>query len=249
MPSMLAEADWGSVIGIIVVVIFWVIGAIGKAAQDKKSQQTRRPSTSDRSDTHNSAGDRAKTVRQRLNELAEQRRRQLQEIARQKQSDHERSERPLAPPLNTTTAQPTTSREQVTDVTRRREDAERQAEALRRQQAQQAEQAQAAERRAAEQARRQQLEAQRAAAERQRRLQQQAARLERQRMAVDSSQPGHMEGEVHRHVADAEMPLENIPVHPSLITTREGLRQAIIMKEVLDKPLAMRDPSDLPAAW
>lgn len=244
MPWTLGEGDWGGLIWMLILVVFWVIGAISKSAQEKKAQKPQRPQSGGSAPP--SAGDRARTVRQRLNELAEQRRRQLQEIAQQKQTEHERRERPLAPPLNTTTATPTASREASTDVSRRRQEAERRAEALQREQNERRVMEQ---RRAAEQARRQQMAAQHEAAERQRRLQQQAAQPERQRMAVDSTQPGHLEGEVHRHVADAPPPPQKIPIHPSLITTRQGLRQAIIMKEVLDKPLALRDTEVLPYEW
>lgn len=56
------------------------------------------------------------------------------------------------------------------------------------------------------------------------------------RMAVHREQPGH-DKVVHRHVADAPSPLRPVLRH----FTRDQLRQAIILKELLEPPVSLRD--------
>jgi len=218
----------------IVVVGAWIIGAIASAAKKSKDTEAGEPSQKKRTD-----------AARRLQELAERRRRQLEELARRREQGQsvepiQETKRTVPPPMPSERA------------------AERAAEQLRQQRQAQAERALHEKQAQLERRRREQAE--RAEMERQRRLAAQReakskrrrrrstpppipAQTSAQRMAVHEGEAGHETTRVHRHVPDADA----VPVithHPKVMLTkmdRHALRQAIILKEVLDKPLAMRE--------
>jgi len=249
IPLTLGDTDWFRIIIFVVIAAFWVIGSIAKTLQDQKQEQSKRDS-SERPSAEPT--NKARSVRERLNELAERRRRQLQEMAREKQQNRKaETSRPTSQrELTGSERELTGSKRELTETTRapdadeteaRRRAAEQRAEQLRRA----AEQAQ---RDKQEARRRQQAETERRKQiERQRMLQQAAKRRGKRQTKVHPGPPGHPDDEapVHRHVPDLPSPIETEhQVHPDLVFTRQGLRQAIIMKEILDKPLALRDSQD-----
>lgn len=234
MPLTLAEG-WVEFIIPVVFFIFWIISAINSQA-NKNAPKTPPRSRGSGDAGRSTSGDRAKSVRERLNELAEMRRRQLQEMARQK----EQGQSPARPAPR--------AQEKPRSVIVLEEVAPTEDELAR--------QRQQAVQRAADELQRRNLEAIRQREEQQRQLERQrraaeakrAAQFDRDeasRMAVHRDAPGADE-QVHRHVADAAMP-ERRKVHPLVAKLdRQRAREAIILMEVLGKPLSMRNPWEIP---
>ncbi len=251
-----------------VIVIIMVIGSAIKNATAKRPNQgggsagRTTGGGAGRTTPRGQAGGGSPTA----DELAARRRAQLEELARRRQArvggqGGGQASRPSAPPLGPDTSMG--ERQQL--EAQRRAQAER-AEAMRRQaQAAEQERARAAEearRRQTEIERRRQLAAQQRAQEEAARRQQAEQRQRRLSSIEDRPAPGSRLGQgvtlvdeddphvdldtgmstVHRHVPDADTPYAIAHVRKGkLRITRDGLRQAIILKELLDRPVSMRE--------
>ncbi len=186
----------------------------------------------------------------RLSDLAERRRRQLQELARRRReggAPQAMGQQTPPPPPRTRPSSTMPSEREVQAEALRRRQAEamrrRQVEAERRQREMAA--AREARQREAEKSNRQSALARREAElARQRELRQrQFTDAEAQRMSVDESPVG-VHQEVHRHVRDAAYakPAAGASLEAKLKSLdRPVLQQAIILKELLDRPVALRD--------
>ena len=204
-----------------------------------------------------------------LDELAARRRAQLQELARRRQAAQRPAGSDAAPAPAQARPENLSTRE-LTERERARAAYEQRAEKLRqlraqqqqpatRQRSQASAQAQRARQEAAQRAQQQaRLEARRKAAaeaERQARLAKAAKEsddadspYDRRDSATDTTSEG--EAKQGRILADAGRRGKGVPAAGLGISTdRESLRRAFIMKEVLDKPIAMREIGDMDDPW
>jgi hypothetical protein len=253
-PTLAADDGWVRVLVPVVIFGFIIIGSIVKAvreqAESNKKRQSKTPTTTGEG-TRN------------LDDLAERRRRQLQELAERRRRQQSApapgssapgrtasettprrpasagSPRPAAPPVTAQSQSRNSSRRLDEELARRRAEAQQ-----RQQQEQEARQA------AMQRRRQEQLAAARRAEETRRResMERQVARRAHAdaRMQVVSGEPGH-DQTVHRHVPDvaAKAPMTHADLARVLPRMdHKMLQQAIILKEILDRPVALRDPLD-----
>lgn len=265
MFTLTLAADWGDLIIGAIVLIVWIVGAAAGAIKQMKDKSQPQPMQRPAEDAEleEVEGDfvRRESARERLDKVAEDRRRQLETRAAERRRQLEEMARRREGPQTITpppTAQappeaPTGGRSRMKEfaeaMRRKAEEAMREQAAERERQIE-AQRRRAHEQRRAEQRRRraQEAAAQQAAAESAR---QAAARSQApsRRMEVSASDVGH-EGEVHRHVADATIDAQAAAPIPILsIPALSGpvrVRDAIILREIFDKPVGLRDQPDLP---
>lgn len=231
-PITTLAADIGDLLEFALPVIVFLIVSIFsmvKAAKENKSRPTPRGQGGDPS------------AAERARQIAEERRRKLQELARQ---------RPGQSPGGATVASPLSPGGEQADARQREQ-------ALRRRAAEEAAQREALEQRQAE-AERRRVAARRRAAdsaaqlERQQRIANQFEQAQQRRMRVDASQPGHRSGQVHRHVSEApKAKARHRTSHADWVRKLAGadprsLQRAIILSEVLGKPVGQRQPGESP---
>lgn len=255
-PTLAGLADWLPVIIIIVTVIAsWVSTAMKEGGKKQRQRQRPRPTVDP-----NALQDETPTMGRRLSvdEMAARRREQLQELARRRQRAMGQGQ-----PTNLTAGQVEERTRAKATYEARAQELRRAAEAQARRQ-QELEQARIRREREAqarsqrervrgqrEAQRRAQLQAQQRAQAAQRQ-QAQAAAARRSRLGAGVVQgvahptEDHDIGEsvVHRQVSDAEMPVEvtTVPLLFGKPLNRLSLREAFVLKELLDKPVALRDP-------
>lgn len=257
--------DFVWLIFIIIMVVGSVISSIFKAIKETAEKNRRRQMMERDAAQVGGQGPGPRTASQRIQELAEQRRKQLEQMAAERRRQLEELARQrtggASSPGAPAESRPLPSAESDYD----RQMRERQ-EAARRHQ-QELEQRREQER-AEAQRRQQELQRRRAEAARQRPAARKVAppppvparqetgyrKLEITEeitadMIVREEAPGHEES-VHRHVADVatvSRPKSTTPVPRLNHPTR--LRQAVMIKEILDRPLALRDGEHDPFSW
>ena len=251
----------------IVLVVVLVIGAIGslinKVRESRQAGQ-RREDRAARSQTDEGQRE-TQTRMDRLNDLAERRRQQLQELANRRREAAARGERvserprptPVPPPAERRVDAEADHRRQAArraemerrEAAQHRAEAQRQAEvqrreALRRRAEQKAQHEAGRARRAARQSATRPVEGRHLEPSVDSRRVRRSPRRVSQRMDVVGAQPGH-EGEVHRHVPDAEAVTKDQAapwVNQLKDLDRSKLRQAFVLRELLDRPIALRNP-------
>jgi type IV secretory pathway VirB10-like protein len=244
LPITLAD---GSIFEFIIpaIIVVSAIYSVIKGVKESKDKQSRsaKPESSQSSGT-------------KLNDLAERRRQQLRELAQRRRAAKE-GQAPPTPTASTPPPPPVTQPGRMAQMQQRRADAlqrQQQEERRRRIEAERRQQ----EREAAQAAELEQLERQRrlAAAQQQREmaarkrqsLQPQHAPPRGSRMAVHESGIGQHET-VHRHVSDASTPRQyaagQVLARKLAALDRPLVQQAIILKELLDRPVGMRHSDEI----
>ena len=247
LPILAVKENWIYFIVVGIAIVVSIIGNIVKEAKQRQEQRERRSAT-----RPPAGGERpGQTTSSRLDEMAERRRRQLQELAQRRRSGESRSLPGTGPavsndPMNLTAAQ-------LAERERARAAYERRAAQLRGQRAHQANPPQGA---AGPRRKPKRLHS----SIEQRHLPPPATPLaDRPRLAPD---PGsHNLGSnistfdaVHsgetdqpsRHVPDVSMeaPLRKSSPIAKLIAQHHVLRNAVVLKEILDRPIALREDQE-----
>jgi len=237
LPQLTLGLDVSGMIETLVTIVIFAVIVIGSIVQSLKESSSKKKS-GDESDEPTEAEKRQ--AQDRLRELAEKRRRQLEELARRRREAQGREEterRPTSTPMARTEAPPQHRRETPRRQADPADDAMRRARLER-----------ARAERAAKAERERQLQLQRQQAELQHRERRQA---ERDRTPAHRGPVGTHE-QTHRHVRDAApAPKRRFTQHGQWLSNlpnmrRETLQRAVLLQEVLNKPLALRDPFDAP---
>lgn len=209
----------------LLIIVFAVVSSLVKAGKESKTQQERKRQREARQGGQ----------RPSLDELAERRRRQLRELAERRRGDTAPTESPR-PSQRPQTAPPLLSHEDSQTVQQHMEERER------RRRAEARAQAQRQQARSLEHA--QQLAEQRRLAE----LKRQRQIAERMRVVEGAHDP--RSSRVHRHVRNtaASRPVEShLSLRARLLANRQqSLRQAVVLREVFDHPVALREPTWTP---
>ena len=254
--SMTLAEGWAELIGVVIFVLIWIIGTVSNVLKEQRQRQ-KRDASPPAAGSGPAPGKSRQGVRQRLQELAERRRRQLQEMAGRKPEDSpadrqvptaRRSQAPAQAEPVQRAAPALPKRPPTRRPSRRRAEASParpQPAAPRRDQLEQSQ-------REAEQRRREALR-------RQRQLQEmaQARRAEQARAGVGTPHRAHTRAEeeagvVHRLVADQVGTAEDAYAMVEQVSqtaravrkvSRAKIREALILKDVLgEAPGLRRDP-------
>ena len=233
------------------VVVPWIVKTYKKITQN----QTQTPPSS------TLPGDRtfesSSSHKPNANELAAMRREKLQELAHKRRAAISDRSTPSSQsePSNLTMAQRVERARAKTQYKKRAQDLQQQRQAS--QQPQQAAQTTTARQRAQQrklarkqalaQKRAQALQRQHAAAQQQRSAAPQKPtppkRLVKSKPQLTSFEAEHDQGIVHRHVPDAPTTVKKKSTPHLQRVGASSLRQAIVLKEILDRPIALRDSS------
>lgn len=234
-------ADMGGMVETLVTIVIFAVVVIGSIVQSVKESSSKKRSSGEAEPTPAEK----QAAQDRLRELAEKRRQQLQELARRRREaqggaqteTHREPQETFSPVASQRAAEQAAERRRMIEQHQREEAAE----AMRQAQLEQAR---------AERAAKAEYERQMKLRQRQESL----ARRERQqpdRMAVMNEGVGTHEV-THRHVSNADgVPVRRPNRHAEWLSRlpsmkRETLQRAVLLQEVLNKPLSLRDPFDAP---
>jgi hypothetical protein len=245
MLQTLAAGDegWIKLIVLLIVGVIWVVKAIASAIQEQAKRNAQRNASAEGPAPSALPGAATQSVQERLRQIKEHRQRQM--ASGQKAGG---SGKPASTVLvNGGKAQLAEQLRRQLDQERVERQREAQAAARRNELQKKAAAEAAARRRAAQDQKWLDREAQYEAAEDAGPRQAVARHAEAKvaPMEVRPDMPGHHQ-QVHRHVPDA--PGNGVGKLARQLTTLtpQGLRQVIVLKEVLEKPLSLREPGAMP---